>query len=122
MGTGASALKVRLTIDRFEGERKQIAVLLADDGTAINFPRRLLPKGVKGGDILSLSIERDEAVTEKVVRETRAVQDELKKTPPRAQAAWQARSVRRSATRPRACSTAHGSLWSRRRRGNGPCR
>jgi hypothetical protein len=75
-------LKVRLTIDRFEGERKQVAVLLTDDGTAINFPRRLLPKGVKGGDILSLTIERDQAATEKVAKETRAVQGELKKTDP----------------------------------------
>jgi hypothetical protein len=75
-------LKVRLTIDRFEGEKKQVAVLLADDGTAINFPKKLLPKGVKGGDILWLTIERDQAATEEVARQTRAVQDELKKTDP----------------------------------------
>jgi Protein of unknown function (DUF3006) len=77
---GRSALKIRLSIDRFEGEKKQVAVLLTDDGTPVNFPRKLLPKGVKGGDILSLTIERDEAATQKVARETRAVQDELKKT------------------------------------------
>jgi hypothetical protein len=38
-------VKVRLAIDRFEGDRKQIAVLLAEDGTAINFPKTLLPSG-----------------------------------------------------------------------------
>jgi hypothetical protein len=36
---------IRLSIDRFEGDKKQIAVLLAEDGTAIDFPRALLPKG-----------------------------------------------------------------------------
>jgi hypothetical protein len=39
---GRSALKIRLSIDRFEGEKEQFAVLLNDDGTQINFPRRLL--------------------------------------------------------------------------------
>ena len=38
---------VRLTIDRFEGDGKSIAVLLTDDGDAINFPKALLPKGAK---------------------------------------------------------------------------
>ena len=36
---------IHLSIDRFEGETKQIAVLLAEDGTAIDFPRALLPHG-----------------------------------------------------------------------------
>jgi hypothetical protein len=36
-------MTIRLSIDRFEGDRKQIAVLLADDGTPINFPKALLP-------------------------------------------------------------------------------
>ena len=75
-------MKVRLTIDRFEGEKKQVAVLLADDGTAINFPRRLLPRGVKAGDILVLTMEKDAEATRKVAEETRAIQDELKKTDP----------------------------------------
>ena len=56
-------LKLRLSIDRFEGDKKQIAVLLTDDGTQINFPKTLLPKGVKAGDILSLTIERDAEAT-----------------------------------------------------------
>ena len=71
-----------LSIDRFEGDKKQVAVLLTDDGTQINFPKALLPKGVKAGDILSLTIERDTEATRNVARETRAVQDDLKKTDP----------------------------------------
>lgn len=72
----------RFSIDRFEGERKQVAVLLADDGTQVNFPRNLLPKGSKPGDVLSLTIERDVEVTRRVAKQTRAVQDDLKKTDP----------------------------------------
>ena len=78
----AETLTTRLTIDRFKGDRKQVAVLLTDDGTQINFPRSLLPKGVKPGDILSLAIEKDAELTRQVARETRAVQDDLKKTDP----------------------------------------
>jgi hypothetical protein len=38
-----AALTTRLTIDRFEGDKKQIAVLLAEDGTTIDYPELLLP-------------------------------------------------------------------------------
>ena len=38
-------MKIHLPVDRFEGDKKQIAVLLAEDGTAINFPKALLPHG-----------------------------------------------------------------------------
>src|SRR5215813_11551798 len=34
-------MTLRLSIDRFEGDRKQTAVLLTDDGTPINFPKGL---------------------------------------------------------------------------------
>lgn len=75
-------MNLRLSIDRFEGDRNQVAVLLADDGTQINFPRSLLPKGSKAGDGLSLVIERDIEATRQVARRTCAVQDDLKKTEP----------------------------------------
>jgi hypothetical protein len=75
-------VKSRLTIDRFEGDKKQVAVLLSDDGTQINFPKALLPKGAKAGDVLLLSIERDTDATRKTAQETRAVQNDLKKTDP----------------------------------------
>jgi hypothetical protein len=77
-----AAVTTRLSIDRFEGEKKQIAVLLAEDGTAIDFPRALLPKGAKPGDILTLQIERDAEATRKLAVDTRKVQDQLKKTDP----------------------------------------
>jgi hypothetical protein len=79
---GTPAVKHRLSIDRFEGDRKQVAVLLADDGTQVNLPRNKLPRGAKPGDILSLTIERDARATKKVARQTRAVQSDLKKTDP----------------------------------------
>jgi hypothetical protein len=43
--------------DRLEGDRKQTAVPLADHGTPINFPKALLPKGARPGDVLTLRIE-----------------------------------------------------------------
>jgi hypothetical protein len=71
-------LKIRLSIDRFEGDKKQIAVLLTDDGTALNFPRALLPKGSKAGDVLAFSVERDAEATRRVAEETKRVQAEFK--------------------------------------------
>ncbi len=75
-------MRIRLAIDRFEGEKKSIAVLIADDGTPINFPRKLLPRGSRAGDVLTFLIERDVATTRKVALETRKLQDQLKKTDP----------------------------------------
>jgi hypothetical protein len=77
-----AAVTIRLSIDRFEGYKKQIAVLLAEDGTAIDFPRALLPKRARAGDLLTLQIERDAGATRKLVAATRKVQDQLKKTDP----------------------------------------
>jgi hypothetical protein len=75
-------MTIRLSIDRFEGDRKQIAVLLTDDGTPINFPKALLPRGARPGDILTLRIERDTEATKRVADATRRVQDDLKKRDP----------------------------------------
>jgi Protein of unknown function (DUF3006) len=75
-------VEIRLSIDRFEGTNKQIAVLLTDDGTQINFPKALLPKGAKSGDVLTFQIERDVEATKNVASETKRVQDELKKSDP----------------------------------------
>ena len=81
-GPGGHIVTIRLSIDRFEGDKKQFAVLLTDDGTQVNFPKALLPKGVKAGDILSLTFEKDAEATRDVARQTRAVQDDLKKSDP----------------------------------------
>jgi hypothetical protein len=67
----------RLSLDRFEGKGKQIAVLLTDDGETLNLPKSLLPAGAKPGDVLTLSLERDPAASRQVAEETRAVQDKL---------------------------------------------
>jgi hypothetical protein len=77
-----AALTIRLSIDRFEGDNKEIAVLLAEDGTTIDFPKALLPKGARAGDILTFQIERDAEATRKLAADTRKVQDQLKKTDP----------------------------------------
>jgi hypothetical protein len=77
-----AAVTIRLSIDRFEGDKKQIGVLLTEDGTAINVPKALLPKGVNAGDILTLQIERDVEATRKLVEDTRKVQGQLKKSDP----------------------------------------
>ena len=78
--TWGSTMKIRLSIDRFEGDRKQIAVLLTDDGEQINWPKKLLPRGTKAGDILTLILDRDAEATRQVAEQTRKVQDELKET------------------------------------------
>jgi len=75
-------MKIRLSIDRFEGDRKQIAVLLTDDGEQINWPKKLLPRGTKAGDILAFEIERDLEATKQVSEQTRQIQEELKHRDP----------------------------------------
>jgi Protein of unknown function (DUF3006) len=80
--SGADAMKLRLSLDRFEGDKKEIAVLLADDGTTIDFPERLLPKDARAGDILALTIVRDAAATKRAADATRKVQGELEEVDP----------------------------------------
>lgn len=75
-------MKTRLSIDRFEGDSQEIAVLLAEDGTSINLPRRLLPRDARPGEIVSLSLVRDLKATRKLADQTRAIQNELKATDP----------------------------------------
>ena len=36
-------MTIRRSIGRFEGDTKRIAVLLAEDGTVIDFPKALVP-------------------------------------------------------------------------------
>ena len=75
-------MTTRLSLDRFEGKHKSIAVLLTDDGEAIPFPKALLPPGVRAGDVLTLTLERDDQATRKLAEETRAVQQDLTRTDP----------------------------------------
>jgi hypothetical protein len=72
----------RLSLDRFEGKNKSIAVLLTDDGESINLPRALLPPGTKAGDVLALALAADPEATRKLAEETRHVQKDLEKMDP----------------------------------------
>jgi hypothetical protein len=71
------SIRHSLSVDRFEGVEKSIAVLLSDAGEAINLPRSLLPPGTGAGDVLTLTIERDARATRDLAEETRQVQRKL---------------------------------------------
>ncbi len=75
-------MSIRLSLDRFEGKGKQVAVLVADDGATLNIPKSLLPSGAKPGDVLSFSLELDPGATAKLAQETRRLQDDLSKRDP----------------------------------------
>lgn len=70
-------MSTRLSLDRFEGKGKQIAVLMTDDGLALNLPKSILPPGTKPGDVLTLTLERDDLESKQLAEETRQVQDRL---------------------------------------------
>lgn len=70
-------MKISLSFDRDEDG---FAVLLTDDGKQIEFPKAMLPKGAKPGDVLSLTLDIDREATEKLKADTKALQNKLKKT------------------------------------------
>jgi hypothetical protein len=78
-GGGNHAMTTSLSIDRFEGAKKEIAVFVTDDGRSFNLPRWLLPKDAKAGDVVTLTIERDAKATAKVAAQTKSVQADLAK-------------------------------------------
>ena len=67
----------QVTIDRFES---QWAVLETPDGKSLNYPRNLLPKGVKEGDVLDLNIEIDQKATEKRMNNVKGLIEDLKRS------------------------------------------
>ena len=73
---------ISLTVDRFEGKSKEIAVLIDDQDRVVNLPRDLLPKGVKAGEILTLTFARDTKATKAVQEKTDALRAELRKRDP----------------------------------------
>jgi Protein of unknown function (DUF3006) len=75
-------VSLRLSLDRFEGKSKEIAVFVDDDGQIVNLPRPLLPPGTKPGDIFTLTLEPDTAASRQVANETRRVQDKLSNRDP----------------------------------------
>ena len=76
------AVRLSLSVDRFEGKGKQIAVLLTDDGDTLNVPKSLLPPNTKPGDVLILTLEHDAQATRDVADQTRQVQDKLSQSDP----------------------------------------
>jgi hypothetical protein len=76
---GASGVSIRLSLslDRFEGEGRRVAVLLTDDGRTLQIPRSLLPPGARPGDVLTLSLDHDAEATRQLAEATRRVQDRL---------------------------------------------
>jgi Protein of unknown function (DUF3006) len=75
-------VSTRLSLDRFEGKGKQIAVLLTHDGEVLNLPRSILPPGIRPGDVLTLTLERDDLASQQLSEETRKVQNRLAKRDP----------------------------------------
>jgi len=75
-------VSVRLSLDRFEGKGKEIAVLVSDDGNTLNLPKSFLPAGTQPGDVLTLSLERDALATRQVAEETKRVQEKLSERDP----------------------------------------
>ena len=73
----AVTMNTTLSFDRYEG---RFAVLLTDEGQQIDFPKELLPKGAKPGDMLSFAIDVDREATEALKKDTKELQDRLKKT------------------------------------------
>jgi hypothetical protein len=76
------SVRLSLSVDRFEGDEKSIAVLLADAGEAIHMPRSLLPPGTGAGEVLTLTIERDDRATRGLAEETRRVHRKLSEGDP----------------------------------------
>jgi Protein of unknown function (DUF3006) len=71
-----------VSLDRFEGKGKELAVLLTDGGETLNIPRSLLPSGSKPGDVFTLSLQRDAEATRDLADETLRVQDKLTERDP----------------------------------------
>jgi hypothetical protein len=76
------AARLSLSLDRFEGKGKQIAVLVTDEGQTLNVPRSLLPPEAGPGAVLTLTLEYDALATRKVTDETKQVQDRLSRRDP----------------------------------------
>ncbi|HHT09799.1 MAG TPA: DUF3006 domain-containing protein [Candidatus Atribacteria bacterium] len=66
----------RFTIDRFEA---QWAVLETPDGKTINYPRNLLPKDAKEGDVFDLNIDMNQKASEERKTNFKGIVDDLKK-------------------------------------------
>ncbi|MGF1472937.1 MAG: DUF3006 domain-containing protein [Rubrobacteraceae bacterium] len=67
------------TVDRFEGERGEVAVLLVEpEQSPANVPRSNLPQEVSQGDVLRLQVRIDKEETEVRRQEIRERIERLK--------------------------------------------
>ncbi len=73
---------ILLSLDRFEGDAPGFAVLVDDDGDSITVPRAFVPHEARPGDVLTFSLEVDQAATQALAKRTREVQDRLSKRDP----------------------------------------
>jgi hypothetical protein len=81
-GANGVAVRLSLSVDRFEGKGKQIAVLVTDDGDILNIPKAILPPNSKPGDVLTLTLEHDARATRDLADQTRQVQDKISQSDP----------------------------------------
>jgi hypothetical protein len=75
-------VSVRLSFDRLEGNTGQVAVLLTDDGEPVNLPRTFLPSGAQPGDVLVLSLKRDDGASSELAERSREVENKISKRDP----------------------------------------
>jgi len=54
-------MQIQAVIDRFEGNKA--VLLVGDDETQVVWPNRILPRGVKEGDILRIEVQVDGQAT-----------------------------------------------------------
>jgi hypothetical protein len=72
-------MSTRVSIDRFDGDSKEYAVLLTQEGLGLRIPRSLLPKNAKPGDVFQVELKFDAAATQALEDEIRALQADLRK-------------------------------------------
>lgn len=74
MTRSSEARTFRATVDRIEGD---LAVLELPEGNAVEFPLRLLPRGVGDGAVLSFRVSRDRRTEAARREEIARLQEEL---------------------------------------------
>ena len=67
---------MRAYVDKIEGDQVELR-LGEDEAIALVLPKRALPRGLREGDVLKLTFERDEAATEAQADENDALREAL---------------------------------------------
>ena len=69
---------MKVTIDRIE-DRVAVLILRDDESVRITLPAGILPAGSREGDILTLTLERDEAMTAAAKERVSSIIDRMRK-------------------------------------------